>query len=51
MKSLTKQEERVASALGVAIMVALAGYIGFGGWGLCIGAAAGAVIGYTEETE
>ena len=51
MRPLSDREERIASAIGCAVMGALAGWIGFGAWGLGVLAALGAWVGYTEELE
>ena len=49
MRHLTKGEERVAAAIGYAILGAVVGWIGFGGWGLIVLALLGAWVGCAEE--
>ena len=51
MRPLSDREERVASAFRCAIMGALAGWIGFGKWGVVVLGVLGAWLGYTEELE
>lgn len=47
--ALSERDNRIAAAIGMALPSALFGYIIAGTWGLAIGAALGALYGYTDD--